>query len=145
MINHMPPGRTITRGPPFHWFGYYDKLQFDPTGRLALSGQVDFEHRSPAAADVMRVGVVDTQDGDRWTELGVSNAWGWIEVLEVLFRTADGEPRPSVKVGPDSEWSHVEIEFIGSGEDAAFACTRICAEGAGQVWFTDMTFEPITG
>ena len=72
-------------------------------------------------------------------------ARGWIEVLEVLFRTADGEPRPSVKGGPDSEWSHVEIEFIGRGEDAAFACTRICAEGAGQVWFTDMTFGPITG
>jgi hypothetical protein len=27
----LPPIRTITRGPKFHWFGYYDKLQFDPS------------------------------------------------------------------------------------------------------------------
>ena len=24
-----PPVRAITRGPKFHWFAYYDKLQFD--------------------------------------------------------------------------------------------------------------------
>ena len=27
------PMRAITKGPKFHWFGYYDKLEFDPTGR----------------------------------------------------------------------------------------------------------------
>ena len=45
----MPPVRQITRGPKFHWFGYYDKLQFDPTSRYVLGMEVDFEHRSPAA------------------------------------------------------------------------------------------------
>jgi hypothetical protein len=30
------PPRAITRGPRHHWFGYHDKLQFDPLGRLAL-------------------------------------------------------------------------------------------------------------
>ncbi len=29
----FPPTRAITRGPRKHWFGYYDKLQFDPTSR----------------------------------------------------------------------------------------------------------------
>src|SRR6185503_5515020 len=24
----LPPIRQITRGPKFHWFGYYDKFQF---------------------------------------------------------------------------------------------------------------------
>jgi hypothetical protein len=67
----------LTRGPRFHWFGYYDKLQFDPTGRYILSNQVDFEGRSPAAADQIRVGMVDTADGDRWIELGTSSAWNW--------------------------------------------------------------------
>ena len=42
-----PPVRAITRGPRFHWFGYYDKLQFDPTNRYVLGMEVDFEHRSP--------------------------------------------------------------------------------------------------
>jgi hypothetical protein len=71
------PVRQITRGPKFHWFGYYDKWQFDPSSRYVLSNQVDFEHRSPKAHDVIQVGVIDTQDGDRWTELGDTRAWNW--------------------------------------------------------------------
>ena len=30
----LPPVRQITRGPKHHWFGYYDKLEFDPTRPL---------------------------------------------------------------------------------------------------------------
>ncbi len=72
-----PPVRTITHGPLFHWFGYYDKQQFDQTGRYVLGMQVDFEHRSPRAADVIKIGMVDLQDNDKWIELGTSKAWGW--------------------------------------------------------------------
>ncbi|MBI4910680.1 MAG: hypothetical protein HY820_44110 [Acidobacteria bacterium] len=72
-----PTVRTITRGPKFHWFGYYDKLQFDPTSRYVLSNEVDFEHRSPRPDDTIRLGMVDTQDNDRWTGLGETKAWNW--------------------------------------------------------------------
>ena len=71
------PVRAITRGPKYHWFGYYDKLQFDPASRLALAQEVGFEHRSPTAADTIKVGMVDLRDHDRWTELGESRAWNW--------------------------------------------------------------------
>jgi hypothetical protein len=73
----LPPVRQITRGPKHHWFAYYDKLQFDPTGRYALGMEVDFEGRSPRPDDVIEMGMVDLEDGDRWTELGTSCAWGW--------------------------------------------------------------------
>lgn len=73
----FPPARVITRGPQHHWFGYYDKLEFDPTGRYVLGMQVDFEHRSPRPDDVIRVGMVDLQENDRWIELGTSTAWCW--------------------------------------------------------------------
>ena len=76
-IDSFPPVRTITQGPKHHWFGYYDKLQFDPTNRLVLSNQVDFEHRTPRPDDVIQVGMVDTANGDRWIELGESRSWGW--------------------------------------------------------------------
>jgi len=72
-----PPVRAITSGPKFHWFGYYDKLQFDPTGRYVLGMEVDFEHRSPRADDIIRIGMVDLQAGDKWIELDASRAWGW--------------------------------------------------------------------
>jgi hypothetical protein len=71
------PYRVITRGPKHHWFGYYDKLEFDPSGRYCLGMEVDFEHRTPRPTDVIRVGMVDLEDGDRWIELGTSSAWGW--------------------------------------------------------------------
>jgi len=71
------PMRAITKGPKFHWFGYYDKLEFDPTGRYVLSNEVDFEGRSPRAEDTIRVGMVDLKDNDRWIDLGETRAWNW--------------------------------------------------------------------
>jgi len=73
----IPPARAIIRGPKFHWFGYYDKLEFDPSGRYVLGLEVDFEHRSPRPDDVIKAGMVDTADGDRWIELGETRAWNW--------------------------------------------------------------------
>ena len=36
--------RAIAQGPDFHWFGYYDERQFDPTGRYALGLSADMVH-----------------------------------------------------------------------------------------------------
>ena len=97
----LPPVRQITRGPSYHWFGYYDKLQFDPTNRFVLSGQVSFEHRTPRPDDTIRVGMVDTASNDKWLELGKSRAWGWQQgcmlqwrpggANEVLWNDRDGD------------------------------------------------------
>jgi len=73
----LPPCRAITDKPNHHWFGYYDKLQFDPTCRYVLGMEVKFEHRSPRADDEIKVGMVDLRDNDRWIELGSSKAWNW--------------------------------------------------------------------
>ena len=124
--------RAITRGPKFHWFGYYDKLQFDATGRYVLGMEVGFEHRSPTTDDVVRVGMVDTEDGDRWTELGASRAWNWQQgcmlqwlpgsdreviwndreddqfvchILDVRSRQKRTLPAPIYAVGPDGQWA----------------------------------------
>ena len=71
----FPPVRQITQGPGFHWFAYYDKLQFSSDNRFVLSHKVNFEHRSPKADDVIEVGMVDLQDKDKWIPLGTSRAW----------------------------------------------------------------------
>ncbi|HEY3324790.1 MAG TPA: hypothetical protein VGP72_30335 [Planctomycetota bacterium] len=73
----LPPVKALTTGPACHWFAYYDKLEFDPTGRYVLSNEVSFEHRSPKADDKINVGMVDLNDNNRWTELGESSAWNW--------------------------------------------------------------------
>ncbi len=71
------PTRAITRGPLNHWFGYYDKREFDPTNRYVLSNQTSFEGRAPTGDDAIKVGFVDTGDNDAWHEIGTSRAWGW--------------------------------------------------------------------
>jgi hypothetical protein len=82
----LPPVRAITHGPKFNWFGYYDKLQFDPTGRYALGMEVDFENRSPKADDVIKIGMVDLKNGDRWTQLGQTSSWCWQQGCMLQWR-----------------------------------------------------------
>ncbi len=82
----LPPCRAITKGPKFHWFGYYDKLEFDPTCRYVLGMEVDFEGRSPKPDDVIKVGMVDLKDGDRWIELGETRAWCWQQGCMLQWR-----------------------------------------------------------
>ena len=73
----LPLVRQITKGPRFHWFGYYDKLQFSADDRYILGNEVTFEHRSPKPDDEIRVGMVDTGEHDGWRELGATKAWNW--------------------------------------------------------------------
>ena len=77
--------RAITKGPGHHWFGYYDKLEFDPSGRYVLGMETAFENRSPEPDDVIKVGMVDLEDGDRWIELGESRAWNWQQGCMLQF------------------------------------------------------------
>jgi hypothetical protein len=128
---------AITRGPAFHWFGYYDKLQFDPTGRHALGMAVAFEHRNPGPDDEIRVGWVDLLDGGRWTDLGTSRSWCWQQGChlqwrpcsdrEILWNDRRGDrfvgivldvktgrtrtlPRPVDNLSPDGRWA-LSVDF----------------------------------
>jgi hypothetical protein len=48
--------------------------------------EVDFEHRSPKADDVIRVGMVDLKNNDRWVEFGQSRAWCWQQGCMLQWR-----------------------------------------------------------
>ena len=76
-MSPVPPIRPITQGPTYHWFGYYDKWQIDPTNRYALGMEVDFEHRSPTDADTIKLGIIDMENGDSWTDIAQTQAWCW--------------------------------------------------------------------
>jgi len=52
-------------------------MQFDPSSRYVLGMEADFEHRSPRPDDVIKIGMIDLQDSDRWIELGETQAWCW--------------------------------------------------------------------
>jgi hypothetical protein len=81
----LSPVRAITQGPRYHWFGYYDKLQFDPDSRYALGVSNDFQHRLPTADDAVEIGIVDLEDGDRWIRLGDSKSWSWHQTCMIQW------------------------------------------------------------
>jgi hypothetical protein len=128
----LPQVRAITRGPRFHWRGYYDKLLFDPTDRYVLANEVEFEGRSPQPEDELRIGMVDTEAGDAWQELGSTRAWNWQQgcMLQwvpgtestVAWNDRDGDhyvshfldvktgkkrslPQPFYTFSPDGKWA----------------------------------------
>lgn len=72
-----PKIRALTRGPKFHFFGYYDKLQLDPSDRYVLGLEVEFDKRAVQPGDKADVGMVDLDQRSRWIKLGESRAWNW--------------------------------------------------------------------
>lgn len=128
----LPPVRALTRGPKYHWFGYYDKLEFDPGSRYVLGMAVDFEHRSPRPEDAIELGMVDLEAADRWIPLAESTAWCWQQgcmmqwlpgsrseiifnarergryvshILDVHTRRKRTLPAPIYAISPDARWA----------------------------------------
>jgi hypothetical protein len=114
-----PPGMTVTTGPEFHWFGYYDKLEIDPSGRYLLGMEVGFEHLDPHPTDAIRVGMVDLEDGNRWIDLGESRAWNWQQGCMLQWRP--GSPSEIL-------WN----DRVGDGVDAHYV-TRILDVFTGEL------------
>ena len=83
--------RAVTKCPGYHWFGYYDKLQFDRTGRYLLGMRVHFEHRRPGPEDVIEIGMIDLQNDDKWIRLGQSKAWCWQSGCMLQWRPGHDE------------------------------------------------------
>jgi hypothetical protein len=133
----LPPVRAITKGPKFHWFGYYDKLQFDPTSRYVLGMESDFEGRQPEPSDTIGLGTIDLEDGDRWTTIAETRAWCWQQgcmlqwlpgsKTDIIFNDREDNrfvsrivnvktgkkrtlPGPIYAVSPDAKWA-VSTDF----------------------------------
>ncbi len=69
--------RPVTQGPSHHFFGYYDKFPWDASGRWMLGLRTAFMDRPPQADDVAIVGVIDTENENKWTTLAETRAWNW--------------------------------------------------------------------
>lgn len=71
------PIRAVTQGDQPHWFGYYDKDQFDSTNRYLLGMRPPFEGKTPGPEDELELGLIDLENGDTWTTIGATKAWNW--------------------------------------------------------------------
>ncbi len=71
------PIRAVTAGPKAHFFGYYDKCPWDASGRYLLGMEIGYCDRNPEPGEPLTVGLIDTDDGNRFVELDRTLAWSW--------------------------------------------------------------------
>jgi len=136
------PIQAVTGGECAHWFGYYDKLQFDTGNRYILGMAVSFEDRAPTPEDAVVLGMIDTLEDNKWIPFAESTAWCWQQgcmlqwlpgsdskviynardnsgYISVIYDVFSGEkrilPRPIYAVHPDGK-SAVGLNFARVGE-----------------------------
>lgn len=89
MIKSVP----LTKPPGSHWFGYYDKWQFDHSGTRILGQRRSKELRMPKAGDEIEIGLIDlAQAGMPWQSLGNTKAWHWQAGCMLQWVPGYGEP-----------------------------------------------------
>ena len=134
--------RALTSEPSAHWFGYYDKNQFDTSDRYVLGMAVEFEDRAPTSDDAIILGMIDLKDSDKWIPFAESTAWCWQQgcmlqwlpgsASEVIYNAREGDayisviqdvftgekrilPKPVYTVAPDGK-SALGLNFARVGE-----------------------------
>jgi len=73
---HFCEAVPITSGR-HHYFGYYDKFPWNASGRYHLGLETSFLDRQPTRDDNAVIGIIDTQNGNRWTPVAETSAWSW--------------------------------------------------------------------
>ena len=89
LIRITDPGTS--ENPNYTGFFFYQCLQFDPTGRHLLAMQVHFQNRDVQATDRAEIGVIDLQDGYKWTRIGDTTAWHWQQGARLQWRPRSDE------------------------------------------------------
>lgn len=101
------PVRAVTSGPKAHFFGYYDKCPWDMTGRYLLGMEIDYCDRQPEPGEVLTVGMIDLEDGDRFLPIDQTAAWSWQQGTmlqwlgsapdrEIIYNGVDGDRYVSI-------------------------------------------------
>jgi hypothetical protein len=104
---------AVTRGPRFHFFGYYDKTPWDVSGRYLLALEAGFMDRRPGPDDVATVGMVDLAEGNRFVPLGETRAWNWQQGC--MLQWLPGSPDEIIYNDRDSDRFVARIVNVQTG------------------------------
>jgi len=83
------PGTPASPGYTGFWF--FGLEQFDVSGRYALGMKVYFQNRAVEATDKADMGIIDLQNGNKWTRIGESTAWNWQQGNRLQWRPHSDE------------------------------------------------------
>ena len=71
------PCRRVGDGSQHHFFGYYNKSNWDKTNRLLLAQRTPWMDQLLTPEAKATIGYFDTQDGDRFHAVGETGAWNF--------------------------------------------------------------------
>ena len=77
IIQKLCPVHRVGFGPRHHFFGYYNKTNWDRTGRYILANQFDLMDAPLTPQLTAGVGFFDLRDGSRFHAVGETRAWNW--------------------------------------------------------------------
>lgn len=83
--------KPVTFGPKHHFFGYYEKSPWNASQSLLLAHEASFNDRAPNAEDRLTVGIIHTQDRNRFQPLAETVAWNWQQGAMLQWHPADPE------------------------------------------------------
>jgi len=72
-----PAPRRIGSDSQHYFFGYYNKSNWNRTGRYLLAHQAAWPDRKIEPDLLVRVGFFDTESDDKFTVVGETSAWNW--------------------------------------------------------------------
>ena len=87
------PVRRVGSGEKHHFFGYYNKVPWNQSGRYLLAQQVSMFSVDLSGQEVAEVGYFDLVDEDRFHVIGETSAWNWQmgSQLQWLEGSAEGQ------------------------------------------------------
>jgi len=71
------PITQLTKGYYFHFFGYYDKSNWDPSGRFLLCLRTAPFKRFMRVEDIAIVGLLDSHNNFQFCPITQTTAWNW--------------------------------------------------------------------
>ncbi|WBY03848.1 hypothetical protein PE066_10105 [Ramlibacter tataouinensis] len=71
------PVRRVGDGAQHHFFGYYNKTNWDRSGRYLLAQQVPWKDARLTPELAAGIGYFDLAQGDRFVRVGETRAWNW--------------------------------------------------------------------
>ena len=77
IVKQNCPVKQCTFGPNFHFFGYYEKPQWDTSGRYLLGLEVPPIKRYMKYDDTAIIGMIDLENQYTFIPLAQTTAWNW--------------------------------------------------------------------
>ncbi len=135
-IHHLPIQR-VTEGPKHHFFGYFDKFPWDKSGRYLLAHEVSFTARQPRPEEPATLGVIDLQDGNRFTPFAETHAWCWQQGCMLQWLN----DAKSTVIYNDREGDHfcARIRNLATGETRTLCRPIYCLSPDGR-WALSLNF-----